>query len=167
MRLYALYVQLLIHQPGRSHSLFIGGEFVPSLDGKTFGVLNPSNGEEICQVSEASAKDIDKAVKVARKAYNESWGEKVPGHQRGKLLMKLADLVEANIPELAAIESLDNGKAYSISSSFDVPSVAATLRYYGGWADKNHGKVIEVDNSADLHYTRHEPIGVVGQIIPW
>jgi len=147
--------------------LFINNKFQPALDGKTFGVVNPATGEEIAQVSEASAKDIDLAVKAARKAYDEVWGERTPAAQRGKLLMKLADLVEKHNDELASIESLDNGKAFSIASSFDVPSVAANLRYFGGWADKNTGQTIEVDSSADFHYTRHEPIGVCGQIIPW
>lgn len=81
--------------------------------------------------------------------------------------MKLADLVEQHNDELARIESLDNGKPFSISSTFDVPSVAANIRYFAGWADKNHGKTIEVDTQSDFHYTRHEPIGVCGQIIPW
>ncbi|CEH17557.1 aldehyde dehydrogenase [Ceraceosorus bombacis] len=150
-----------------STGLFIDNKFVPALDGKTFGVVNPSTGEEIAQVSEASAKDIDVAVKSARKAFKEVWGEKTPASQRGKILMRLADLVEQNNDELARIESLDNGKPFSISSTFDVPSVAANIRYFAGWADKNHGKTIEVDTQSDFHYTRHEPIGVCGQIIPW
>lgn len=150
-----------------STGLFIDNKFVPALDGKTFGVINPSTGEEIAQVSEASAKDIDVAVKSARKAFKEVWGEKTPASQRGKILMKLADLVEQHNDELARIESLDNGKPFSISSTFDVPSVAANIRYFAGWADKNHGKTIEVDTQSDFHYTRHEPIGVCGQIIPW
>lgn len=80
--------------------------------------------------------------------------------------MKLAELIEAHNDEIAAIEALDNGKPFSIASTFDIPEAAATFRYYGGWADKNHGKVIEVDETK-LAYTRHEPIGVCGQIIPW
>ena len=80
--------------------------------------------------------------------------------------MRLADIMEEYASELAAIESLDNGKTFSWSSTVDVPASIACLRYYGGWADKNHGKVIET-NEAKLAYTRHEPIGVVGQIIPW
>ncbi|SPO25629.1 probable indole-3-acetaldehyde dehydrogenase [Ustilago trichophora] len=146
--------------------LFINNKFVPALDGKTFATVNPSTGKEIGQVAEASAKDVDIAVKAAREAFETVWGENTPGDARGRLLIKLAELVEKNIDELAAIESLDNGKAFSIAKGFDVSAVAANLRYYGGWADKNHGKVIEVDNKR-LNYTRHEPIGVCGQIIPW
>ncbi|CAO1630968.1 unnamed protein product [Sympodiomycopsis kandeliae] len=146
--------------------LFINNKFQPALDGKTFAVVDPSNGKEIAQVSEASAKDIDVAVKAARKAYVESWGEKVPGSERGRILQRLADLIEQHNDELAAIETLDNGKAFGISSTFDIPAAAANFRYYAGWADKNQGKTIEVNNTK-FTYTRHEPIGVCGQIIPW
>ncbi|KAK0551659.1 hypothetical protein OC846_002879 [Tilletia horrida] len=149
-----------------SGGLFINGEFVASESGKTFAVVDPSTGKEIAQVAEASEKDIDRAVIAAQKAYDNSWGTKVPGYERGRLLMKLADLIEANIDELASIESLDNGKPFSIAKGFDIAQVAANLRYHGGWADKNHGKVIET-TEGKLTYTRHEPIGVVGQIIPW
>ncbi|SPO38388.1 indole-3-acetaldehyde dehydrogenase [Pseudozyma flocculosa] len=146
--------------------LFINNKFVPALDGKTFATVNPSTGKEIGQVAEASAKDIDVAVKAARDAFENVWGEKVPGAERGRLLLKLADLVEANLDVLASIESLDNGKAFSIAKGFDVAAVAANIRYYGGWADKNQGKTIET-NDKKFTYTRHEPIGVCGQIIPW
>ncbi|KAK0527347.1 hypothetical protein OC834_004449 [Tilletia horrida] len=149
-----------------SGGLFINNEFVASESGKTFAVVDPSTGKEIAQVAEASEKDVDIAVKAAQKAFDTVWGTKVPGHERGKLLMKLADLVEANLDELASIESLDNGKPFSIAKGFDVSQVAANLRYMGGWADKNTGQVVEtVENK--LTYTRHEPIGVCGQIIPW
>jgi len=146
--------------------LFIGGEFVDGTEGKTIDTLDPTTGKVITSVAEGTAKDVDLAVKAAQKAYETVWGENVPGHARGKILMKLADLIEQNADELAAIESLDNGKAFAFARGFDVPEAAACLRYYGGWADKDGGKVIEVDNSK-LAYTRHEPIGVVGQIIPW
>ncbi|CAD6906102.1 unnamed protein product [Tilletia controversa] len=149
-----------------SGGLFINNEFVASESGKTFAVLDPSTGKEIAQVAEGSEKDVDRAVKAAQKAFDTTWGTKVPGHERGKLLMHLADLVEANIDELSSIESLDNGKPFSIAKGFDVAQVAANFRYMGGWADKNTGQVIET-NDAKLTYTRHEPIGVCGQIIPW
>jgi aldehyde dehydrogenase (NAD+) len=90
----------------------------------------------------------------------------MPSHERGKRLIALAEALEANIDELAAIESLDNGKAFAIAKGFDVAEAAATLRYYGGWADKITGQTIET-NDSKFGYTRHEPIGVVGQIIPW
>lgn len=108
-----------------SGGLFINNEFVPAQSGKTLAVINPATGKEIAQVAEADAKDIDIAVKAAREAYNNVWGEKVPGHKRGRLLLKLADLVEQHIDELAAIESLDNGKPVSIAKGFDFTEVIA------------------------------------------
>lgn len=84
---------------------------------------------------------------LPQEAYKERWGEQVPGHSRAKILHKLADLIEANIDELAALESLDNGKAFAIAKAFDVSEAAACLRYYAGWCDKDGGKVIEVDES--------------------
>ncbi|KAG8936257.1 aldehyde dehydrogenase (NAD(P)(+)) ald5 [Tulasnella sp. 419] len=149
-----------------STGLFIDGKFVDGVDGKVIEVVNPSNGKPICKVSEGNEKDIDLAVQAAQKAYDTVWGLKTPGHRRGVLLMKLANLIEENADELAALETLDNGKAFSIAKSFDVTQAAAVLRYYAGWSDKYAGKVAEVDDTK-LGYTRHEPIGVVGQIIPW
>ncbi|KAM0751179.1 aldehyde dehydrogenase [Meredithblackwellia eburnea MCA 4105] len=149
-----------------STGLFINNQYVNGEGNKTIETVNPSTGKAIGIVSEASAKDVDIAVDAAQKAYETVWGERVPGHERGRLLMKLADLFEEHADTLAAIESLDNGKAFSFARGFDVPEAAACLRYYGGWADKDHGKVIEV-NDSKLAFTRHEPIGVVGQIIPW
>ena len=109
---------------------------------------------------------MDLAVNAAQRAFDTVWGLHTPGNQRARLLAKLGDLMEKNQETLAALEALDNGKTFSWSSTVDVPASIACLRYYGGWADKNHGKVIET-NEAKLAYTRHEPIGVVGQIIPW
>jgi len=146
--------------------LFINNEFVAGQDGKTIDVKNPTTDKVIASVAEASAKDVDTAVDAAQKAFDTVWGEKVPAFERGKLLMKLAELFEEHADTLAAIESFDNGKAFAFARGFDVPEAAACLRYYGGWADKDHGKVVEVNNQK-LAYTRHEPIGVVGQIIPW
>ncbi|KAH9815632.1 aldehyde dehydrogenase domain-containing protein [Melampsora americana] len=145
--------------------LFINNEFHPSSDNKTLETINPSTGKGIGIVSIASKEDVDTAVRSAQEAFENHWGLKTSAQKRGKMLMDLADAIEQNLEVLAAIESIDNGKAYSIAKSFDVPEAAHCLRYYGGWADKNHGKVIEV-NDAKMAYTRHEPIGVVGQIIP-
>jgi len=146
--------------------LFIGGEFVPSADGATLEVTDPSTGKKICDVSEAKSADVDKAVKAAQHAYDTVWGVKCPAHERGKLLIALAEAIEANKAELAAIEALDNGKPRAIAEAFDVSEAAACLRYYGGWADKNSGRIQEVHDQK-LALIRHEPIGVVGQIIPW
>ncbi|KAH0536401.1 Aldehyde dehydrogenase [Glutinoglossum americanum] len=144
--------------------LFINNEFVKSVDGKQFEVINPSNEEVICSIYEAGEKDVDIAVKAARKAFEGSWASVTP-ESRGKLLAKLAELFEKNRELLAAVESLDNGKGIALAKG-DISSCAACLRYYGGWADKIEGKVIETDSNR-FNYTRQEPIGVCGQIIPW
>ncbi|CAG8553061.1 23699_t:CDS:2 [Dentiscutata erythropus] len=119
----------------------------------------------ITSVVEASEKDVDIAVEAATKAFNEEWIH-MDGHKRGRLLNKLADLIERDIDELAALESLDNGKAFTIAKSADLPLTIAVYRYFAGWCDKIHGKVIETEHDK-FCYTRHEPIGVVGAIIPW
>merc|ERR1712137_72737 len=145
--------------------LFINNEFVKAVDGKTFDVINPSTEEVICSVQEATEKDVDIAVAAARKAFNGPWRKETP-ENRGKLLVKLADLFEKDADLIAAVEALDNGKAFSMAKNVDVPAAAGCLRYYGGWADKIEGKV--VDTAPDsFNYIRKEPIGVCGQIIPW
>ncbi|KAI9844973.1 MAG: aldehyde dehydrogenase (NAD(P)(+)) ald5 [Sclerophora amabilis] len=144
--------------------LFINNEFIKSVDGKQFETINPSNEKPICSVQEASEKDVDVAVKAARKAFDGPWRQVTP-EQRGKYLTNLANLLEKNLDTLAAIEALDNGKALSMAK-VDVGMAAGCIRYYGGWADKVEGKVI--DTSPDtFNYTKQEPIGVCGQIIPW
>ncbi|CAJ0828972.1 9079_t:CDS:2 [Entrophospora sp. SA101] len=145
--------------------LFINNEFVEAVDGKKFETINPTTGEVITKVAEASAKDVDIAVEAAIDAYNNVWCH-VEGKERGKLLNKLANLMERDLEELAALESLDNGKAFSIAKDDNVPSAIEVYRYYAGWSDKIHGKVIETSPDK-FTYTRHEPFGCVGAIIPW
>jgi hypothetical protein len=125
-----------------------------------------ATGKVITTIAEGTAQDVDRAVAAAKHAYESSWGLKVPGAQRGKLLNKLADLIETHADELASLEALDNGKTFSSARAIDLEMTIGTIRYYGGWADKIHGQVIET-HEGKLTYTRHEPIGVVGQIIPW
>jgi len=149
-----------------STGLFINGQFVDSVESKTFEIINPTTAKSLGHITVASEKDIDLAVEAAQKAFDSTWGLHTTGQQRGKLLIRLAELIEENIEELAALESLDNGKAVAIAQVVDVQGAADVLRYYGGWADKIHGKTIETDE-ATFAYTRHEPIGVVGQITPW
>jgi aldehyde dehydrogenase (NAD+) len=144
--------------------LFINNEWVESVDKKTFDVINPTTEEVITSVSEASEKDVDLAVSAARKAFNTTWKQTTP-QQRSQYLGKLADLAEKNLDLLAAVESLDNGKSITMARG-DVGAVVGCLRYYAGWADKIHGKTIDIAPDM-LHYTRPEPIGVCGQIIPW
>jgi len=146
--------------------LLINNCWVASESGETFGTVNPSTGEEICQVAAADAADVDKAVQAARAAFELGPWRKMNASERGRLLHRLADLIEKNADELARLESLDNGKPFSVAKAVDVAKTVACYRYFGGWADKVHGKTIPIDGNF-FCYTRHEPVGVVGQIIPW
>jgi len=144
--------------------LFINNEFVEAADGKTFEVINPTDESVICSVQEATEKDVDIAVAAARKAFEGDWRKVTPG-ERGRLLIKLADLFEKNLQQLAAVEALDNGKALTMAMG-DVGACAGVFRYYGGWADKIEGKVVDTSHDT-FNYIKKEPIGVCGQIIPW
>jgi len=144
--------------------LFINNEFVPSVSGKKFDTVFPATGEKLVSVYEADKEDVDKAVQAAKKAFV-SWRKVLPA-QRGRLLNKLADLIERDSKILAEIESIDNGKPFSIACVVDLPASISHIRYFAGWADKIHGKTMDLGESYTGH-TRHEPFGVVGQIIPW
>jgi aldehyde dehydrogenase (NAD+) len=146
--------------------LLIDNRWVDSNSGRTFATINPSSGEEICQVAEADHADVDRAVSAARRAFDRGPWRTMRASERGRLLFRLADLIERNADQLARLEALDNGKAVSVARVVDVAKTVACYRYFGGWADKVHGKTIPIDGEY-LCYTRHEPIGVVGQIIPW
>jgi aldehyde dehydrogenase (NAD+) len=150
----------------RAKKLLINNEWVDSASGKTFPTINPATAEEICQVAEADAADVDRAVHAARVAFETGPWHKMTASQRGILLNRLADLIEKHADELAQLEALDNGKPYAVACAADLPLVVACYRYYAGWADKIQGKTIPV-NGNYFCYTRHEPVGVVGQIIPW
>ncbi|MBW4675853.1 MAG: aldehyde dehydrogenase family protein [Desmonostoc geniculatum HA4340-LM1] len=145
--------------------LLINNEWVNSISDRRFPTINPATGEIICEVSEADAPDVDKAVQAARTAFTSGEWPKISASRRGELLYKLADLIEQNIDELARLETLDNGKPLQDSLG-DLGLVIACYRYYAGWADKVQGKTIPI-NGPYFCYTRHEPVGVVGQIIPW
>jgi aldehyde dehydrogenase (NAD+) len=153
--------------PIKQTKILINNKWVDSVSGKTFETTNPATGEVIAKVAEADAPDVDLAVKAARKAFHPKapW-RRMSAAERGKLLTKLADLIEKNADELAGLESLDNGKPRHIARIADLPLSIACYRYYAGWADKIQGKTIPV-NGDYFCYTRHEPVGVVGQIIPW
>jgi len=146
--------------------LLIGNRWVAAESGRTFATINPSTGEAICQVAEADAADVDAAVHAAREAFEHGPWRTMNASARGRLLYRLADLIEANAEGLAQLEALDNGKPVSVARAVDVAKTVACYRYFAGWADKVHGKTIPIDGDF-LCYTRHEPIGVVGQIIPW
>ncbi len=147
--------------------ILIDNKWVDSVSGKTFETINPATGDVLAKVAEADAPDVDLAVKAARRAFHSKapW-RRMSASERGKLLNRLADLIEQNMDELATLESLDNGKPRQVARTADLPLVIACYRYYAGWADKIQGKTIPV-NGNYFCYTRHEPVGVVGQIIPW
>ncbi|MFL6414806.1 MAG: aldehyde dehydrogenase family protein [Bryobacteraceae bacterium] len=146
--------------------LLINNEWVDSQSGKTFPTFNPATGEEIAQIAEADAGDIDLAVIAARQALERGAWRTTSASERGRLLNRLADLLEQHAEELAYLESLDNGMPLSTARNIALPLTIAHFRYFAGWADKNHGKTIPI-NGNYFCYTRHEPVGVVGQITPW
>ncbi len=144
--------------------LYIGGRFVDALDGKTLAVLNPHDNSTIADVALAGAADVDRAVVAARAAFPR-WSRLAAG-ERGRLLLKLADAIEANADELARLETLNTGHPIRDTRGLDVPRTAATFRYFGGMADKFEGSIVPVEPGF-LDYVTHEAIGVVGQIVPW
>ena len=146
--------------------LWIGNEWADAQDGGTFETVNPATDEVIAEVAEARTEDIDRAVKAARTAFADSRWRRMNPHKRSRLLWRLADLVDENADELGMLETRDNGKPYFEARRIDVPSVARTLRYYAGMADKVQGDTVPVPGPF-LNYTLREPVGVVGAIIPW
>jgi aldehyde dehydrogenase (NAD+) len=153
------------HNGNFQTKLFIDGQFVNSQSGKTFATMNPATGEELCQVSEADKADVDIAVRAARRVFETEW-KFTNGSKRRDLMLKLADLIERNKEELATLETLDNGKPFSESLNVDLHLCIQCFRYYAGWADKLAGKTCPVDGDF-MSIAKHEPLGVVGQIIPW
>lgn len=145
---------------------FIDGRWEPAASGKRFATYNPATEEEIAQVAEGDAADVDRAAKAARRAFDSGPWSKIDARDRGRLLYQLADAIESQIDELAALETLDNGKPINESRKGDLPLVIDCLRYYAGFADKIQGSTIPIRGNY-LCYTRREPIGVAGQIIPW
>ncbi len=152
--------------------MLIDGELLDAASGKTFATFNPATGEELAQVAEGDREDVERAVKAARRAFESGpWPNLTPS-ERGKLLWKLADLLEAHLEEFAEIETLDNGKPLTVSRAADVPLAVDLFRYMAGWATKIEGNTIPISvpyapGAKFLAYTLREPIGVVAQIIPW
>jgi phenylacetaldehyde dehydrogenase len=154
----------------RAPALFIDGEWVASSHGKTIPVYDPSTGREIASIVDASDADADRAALAARTAFDDGRWSGLPSARRERMIMRLADLIEANIDELAELESIDNGKPKTASAGFDLPTCVATLRYMAGWATKITGEHIEpsaVPAGAVHAYVRREPVGVAVQIVPW
>ncbi len=148
--------------------LFIGGTWVESASGKTFATIDPSNGEVLARVAEGGAEDIDRAVAAARAAHDSGIWRGLPPAERAKALWRAGDLIEERATEFAQLESLDNGMPINDALLFHVPLTAATFRYYAGWVTKLDGGTQQTSfPGAYLSYTLRQPVGVVGQIIPW
>ena len=153
----------------KPRKMLINGQWVNAASGKTFPTYNPATGEVLAQVAEGDREDINRAVKAARNAFdNGSWRRVTPS-ERGRLIWKLADLLEQHTEEFAYLESLDNGKPLDIAKTADVPLAVDLLRYMAGWATKIEGNTIPISSGGGRYfaYTLKEPVGVVGQIIPW
>ena len=151
---------------GKPRKMFIDGKWVEAASGKTFPTYNPATGEVMAQVAEGDREDINRAVKAARKAFDGGAWPEMTASERGRLIWKLGDLIEQHLEEFAQIDSLDNGKPLSVARVADVPLAVDLFRYMAGWATKIEGNTIPF--STKFHaYTRREPVGVVGQIIPW
>ncbi|HEV2866448.1 MAG TPA: aldehyde dehydrogenase family protein [Allosphingosinicella sp.] len=154
----------------RAPKLFIGGEWVASSHGETIAVYDPSTGREIGRIVDASDADVDRAVAAARTAFDDGRWTGLPSEKRERMIERLADLLEANIPEFAEIESIDNGKPRTASQGYDLPTCVRTLRYMAGWATKLSGEHVEPSSypTGSMHaYVRREPVGVCSQIVPW
>ena len=156
----------------QQHGLLIDGQWVAAASGATFEVKNPANAQTIARVAEGDREDVDRAVKAARAAFEDGEWSRLTASKRGQLIWKLADLLESNLEQFAELESLDNGKPKAVAAAADVPLAIDLFRYMAGWTTKIEGNTIPVSvpylPGAEFHsYTLREPIGVVGQIIPW
>jgi phenylacetaldehyde dehydrogenase len=156
----------------KPRQMLINGRWVNSISGKTFPTYNPATGEVLAQVAEGDRADIEQAVSAARKAFDAGPWRKMTAAERTRLMWKLSDLIEKHAEELAYIESLDNGKPLTVARAGDVALTIDMFRYMAGWATKLEGNTIPLSvpytpGAKYLAYTLREPIGVVGQIIPW
>jgi phenylacetaldehyde dehydrogenase len=151
--------------------MFIDGQWVDAASGKTFDTPNPATGQTLAKVAEGDAEDINRAVRAARAAFDGPWGRMTPS-ERGRIIWRIGDLILEHVDELAQLESLDNGKPFVVAKAADVPLAADLFHYMAGWATKIEGNTINISvpymPGANFHsYTLREPVGVVGQIIPW
>ena len=157
---------------GASRKMLIGGLWLDAISGKTFATYNPATGDVLAQVAESDRADADRAVIAARKAFEDGPWRKLTASERGRLIWKLADLIESHAEEFAQLESLDNGKPIGVARAADVPLAIDLFRYMAGWATKIEGNTIPISvpytpGAQYLAYTLREPVGVVAQIIPW
>ncbi|RDX76730.1 Aldehyde dehydrogenase family 2 member B7, mitochondrial, partial [Mucuna pruriens] len=148
------------------NQLLIDGQFVHAHSGKTFPTFDPRTGDTIANVAEADTEDVNRAVRAARKAFDEGPWPKMTAYERSRIILRFADLLEKHNDEVAAIETWDSGKTYEQAANVEIPMVVRLFRYYAGWADKIHGQTIPADGPYHVQ-TLHEPIGVAGQIVPW
>src|SRR5450755_3284626 len=157
---------------GSPRQLFINGQWCDAASGRTFETPNPATGDTLARIAEGGPEDIDRAVRAARKAFEEGpWSRMTPS-ERGRIIWRIGDLILQHVDELAELESLDNGKPFAVAQAADVPLAADLFHYMAGWATKIEGNTISISvpymPGANFHaYTLREPLGVVGQIIPW
>jgi acyl-CoA reductase-like NAD-dependent aldehyde dehydrogenase len=150
--------------------LFIGGRWVDGISGRKFPSYNPATGEVLAEVAEAESADIDRAVEAARTAFdNGPWYTTMTPSERGRMIWRLADLIEEHLDELAELETLDNGKPIRMSRGDDLPATVDHFRYFAGWATKVTGETIPLSTAGNqyFNFTLRDPVGVVGAIIPW
>jgi phenylacetaldehyde dehydrogenase len=157
---------------GSPRQLFINGQWCDAASGQTFETPDPATGETLARVAEGSAEDIDRAVRAARRAFDEGPWSRMTASERGRIIWRIGDLILEHADELAQLESLDNGKPFAVAQAADVPLAADLFHYMAGWATKIEGNTIDISvpymPGANFHsYTLREPLGVVGQIIPW
>nr|XP_001160213.2 mitochondrial 10-formyltetrahydrofolate dehydrogenase isoform X1 [Pan troglodytes] len=159
--------EMMVKMP---YQCFINGQFTDADDGKTYDTINPTDGSTICKVSYASLADVDKAVAAAKDAFeNGEWG-RMNARERGRLMYRLADLLEENQEELATIEALDSGAVYTLALKTHIGMSVQTFRYFAGWCDKIQGSTIPINQARpnrNLTFTKKEPLGVCAIIIPW
>jgi phenylacetaldehyde dehydrogenase len=170
-------VEIPIHRQvqtfiGAPRKMLIGGKWLDAAAGKTFPTYNPATGEVLAHVAEGNSADVDKAVMAARKAFESGPWHTLTASERGRLIWKLADLLESHLEEFAQLESLDNGKPIGVARAADVPLAVDLFRYMAGWSTKIEGNTIPISvpytPGVRYHaYTLREPVGVVAQIIPW
>jgi acyl-CoA reductase-like NAD-dependent aldehyde dehydrogenase len=146
--------------------MLIDGKWVEAASGKTFETPNPATGAVLARIAEGDAEDVDRAVRAARRAFDDGAWTRTPPTERERLLLRIADLIEKHADELAQLETLDNGKPLTESRNVDIPASAATFRYYAGWVTKIYGETNPSDPGF-FNFTLREPVGVCGQIIPW
>src|SRR5579863_7947717 len=156
----------------KTQKILINGKWVDAASGKTFATYNPATGDVLSLIAEGDKEDINRAVKAARAAFDSGPWSKITPSERGRLIWKIADQIDKHLEEFAQLESLDNGKPLTIARVADVPLAADLFRYMAGWATKIEGNTIPISvpytpGAKYLAYTLREPVGVVGQIIPW